>query len=152
MLNKQAGGSRTHQKPSNLNRNNINIVAFSGYTMNPHSDIQGVGFLDPLRVCIGCSSPERSVKGEYGAAITCAGARVPPISRAGSPRLGRCLCSSCSLSNGSPAIWYLAQLTGGHRKMFCGVGIGGNFEGAWSGEGERDVSAESLWSCSLRDP
>lgn len=80
-----------------------------------------------------------SASGLYGAARTCFGARSPPgastgadgcevlVSRcSGSPSVGRVLCSSCSLSRLSPTIPYCAQLTGGMRTIFCGVGMDGN--------------------------
>jgi hypothetical protein len=68
-----------------------------------------------------------SVKGEYGAATQCGGALCPDLVRGGSAEPGHFFCSSCILSSGSPTMWYFSQLIGGHRTMFCGCGIGGNF-------------------------
>jgi hypothetical protein len=67
-----------------------------------------------------------SVNGEYGAATEWGGARCPDFVRGGSAVPGHFFCSSCILSSGSPTMWYLSQLMGGHRTTFCGCGMGGN--------------------------
>jgi len=84
--------------------------------------------------------PMPSVRGEYGDATACAGARRPDWLRGGSECPGHFFCSSCILSSGSPTTWYLAQFTGGHRTIFCGCGIVGNFGAA----ADALVVAESL--------
>ena len=67
-----------------------------------------------------------SVNGEYGAATEWGGARCPAFVRGGSAEPGHLFCSWCILSSGSPTMWYLSQLMGGHRTTFCGCGMGGN--------------------------
>lgn len=106
------------------------------------SNSQVGDFLEPFG---GCDAddflPIPSVKGEYGAAIACAGALAPECVRGGSGCPGHFFCSSCSLSSGSPTMWYFSQLIGGQRTTFCGCGIAGNL---FAPVGGAPTSAESL--------
>jgi hypothetical protein len=90
-----------------------------------------------------------SVNGEYGAATKCGGALCPDLVRGGSAAPGHFFCSSCILSSGAPTMWYLSQLIGGHRTMFCGCGIEGNWGGPpfASGFGE-SLRASGPFACS----
>jgi hypothetical protein len=97
-------------------------------------------FFGPLGGCgVEAGRPMPSTKGEYGAAMACGGARAPDCVRGGSAWPGHFFCSSCSLSSGSPTMWYFSQLMGGQRMTFWGWGMAGNL-----GALDAAMSPESL--------